>query len=639
MARKRGHLDVVRSETIGWWTQLRRVLLAGVVAACGASAAAQDEREGVDGDTLIGGQRVVTAHPWERLTFFPALRDIDREFDQLMLRAAYAGDVEWGARQVGQIRAQGAEALEQEILLAEQEASEARTSYKICHERAERASRILRKYEAPTEDLKQQERQVLGELEASIKAQDALWERLYRERALDREGWDEWEEFYGAITSARWTEAWARHKDLDRFHPVVLGKVDLSEADEEVFRGGRVDAALAAIVDLAFNGKYRAEETLRKRYADAMRAVEAEAACEVELYEAEKFVQERRKKRLQLQIAVSQGTADALTHDATLIADRYGAVLAEVQIVDAYLSNEVWAALWWKAGVATRLAGDHDLGARRIAQAAAVADDHRLPAGAVPPSLETWLREGENEVLRSPPGVVHVVAPPLATVTVDGREIKTQMGETMLSLAAGMHRFVFWVEGSDPMMRIVSVLEEGEHELVWYQRTPLTPEDVDLFGSEIVLPPLARLRKAQVVFVGFSVRSGATLGRPAMGIEASVRVLPKWIGAQLSAAMWVPFEPYWLEVGSNLDAYARLHGGVVARHKMNRLHVAGVLGGYFDPLLGGGPHGVLELGWKVRRGDKDQVRLIADVHAGYDVAPHFDGIPRWLVNGGLGVSF
>jgi hypothetical protein len=631
--------DVFVTERGSWRAWLYR---AGVLVAAGACLGwerAVAQEEGVEGDSLIGGERPPEAHPWERLTFFPALRDIDREFDQLMLRAAYAGDVEWGAQQVGVARARSAESLEQEILLAEQAAAEARASFRICNEKAQRAERLLRKYEAPTEELKVLERQVLDELKAAHEQQDAIWERLRRERVLDRDAWDDWEAVYGAIVSGRWSEAWARHQDLERYHPIVLGKVELTDEEEQAFRGARVDAALQAVVDLAFNTKYRAEELQRKRYADALKAVRAKADCEMELFEAERFVQERRKKRLQLQIAASQGSADALEHDASLIADRYGAVLAEVQLVDAYLSNEVWASLWWKAGVALRLAGEHELGARRIAQAAAVATGHRLPSGVVPPSLETWLREGENEVLREAPGLVHVVAPPTSTVTVDGREIKSQLGEATLSIAAGIHRFVFWVEGSDPIMRMVSVLAGGDHELVWYQRTPLNPDDVDLFGEELVLPPLARERKAQIVFIGVSGRGGATLGRAAMGVEATVRILPKWIGGQIGAAIWVPFEPYWLTVRRDLDAYARLHGAVVARHLMSRVHFGGALGAYVDPLLGAGPLGLVEFGWKVRRGADDQVRLVVDVRAGYDVTTHFEEIPRWMVEGGLGVSF
>jgi hypothetical protein len=628
------------------WTQSRRRTLFHAawmglsVIVCPLSAEAQDDGpEGVQVDLLEVPEAPPEAHPWERLVFFPTLRELDQEFDYLMLWAAQSGDIEWAGRQVARSSTQDDQSLQQQILLAEQDVAQARVRYGICRDKAKRAERLLRRYELPTHELQQREREVTDELQKAFLAQDAVWVAQKAAHLLDREAWGAWLGVYDAIAAGKWTDAWGRHRELERFHPQVLGKATLSDNEDLAFRGERLARALQAVVDLSFDGKYRAEEIQRKRYEDALAAQRSVGDCEDELYTAERFLEQFRVKRRRVQMAISQGSADALQHHASVVADRYGTMLVEVQLVDAYLSNEVWAALWWKTGVARRLAGEHDVGRQLLAQAAAVATGHRLPSGVVPPSAETWLREGENEVLRASPGTLHVVAPLGATVTVDGREVKTQLGETTASLAAGMHRLVFWMEGSDPLMRLVSVLGEEHHELVWNQRAPPAPEDSELFGEELVLPALARERKPRVVFGSVSMRGGATLGRVGLGVDGTLRVVPKWIGAQVGGALWVPLDSYWLSKGQDLTAFARIHGGVALQHVVGRVRIAGALGGYVDPLLGAGPHGLFELGWKVRRAKDHHILIIADVRGGYDVTAHFAELERWMVNGGLGIAF
>jgi hypothetical protein len=439
------------------------------------------------------------------------------------------------------------------------------------------------------------------------------------------------------VAGSGWLKASTRHADLEAFHTQVLGATELSPQEEVTLRGARLGRAIEEIVRLSFDGAYRAEARENERYKKALEDMKDLEACEKDLTRAEDFIDQVRKKRLQVQVQVSQGSADALELDAQIIADRYAAVLSEVQGIDAYLSNAVWSGLWWRAGVASRLAGDERVGKDRIRQAAAVAIDNRLDTDAVPPSVLAWLRDGENEVLRSAKGTVTVDAPAHGTVTVDGREVELAFGEEQIDLAAGVHRFVFWVEGSDPIMRLVSVLSGEDHTVVWYRGERLAEEEYEMLGGELVLPELKDEGKPKSVFIGAGARAGVTLGRPTFGVEVALRVLPKGgsYGFQLGAALLVPTEPYWMEDSEELRAFARLHVGPAARWTRGKFRLAGVVGGYFDPWLGAGPLGTLEFGWQLR----PQVGVTLDVRAGYDVTPHFPGIPRYVAGGGVGVWF
>lgn len=585
-------------------------------------------------DALLEPATVPAPHLWERLTFFPALRELEREFELLMLRASYNADVDWGADRVAERQARTRSRLEQEILLAEVARDEASARRDTCREAASRAHRLLSKYARYGDsEFEITKREALKDLSEAVTAEQRLWEVRFW-RMLSPQARNDWEDYRDALERGEWYEAFARHEVLEG-HRVLLGPVDppLDDDEELAFAGAPVDDALRAILNLQNDKAYRIEHIQRQRYLDALKDLERLETCERGFTDAERFLQQKKRKLVALQSAVSAGTGNALEVDARRLADMYSGILGEVQLVDAWLSNGTWSGLWWKSGIALRLAGEDDLGARRIAQAAAVADDHRLPDGEIPPSLESWLRDGENEVLRRRNGLVLVHVPPTAELTVDGRDIRHAFGETEIYLAPGIHRFVFWVDGSQPLMRLVGVQEGETHEFVWWESSELSGEEEFVAGVKPSLPDLAVEEPPKRWHVGIRAVAGLNLGRPMAGGHLSIRYLPRMIGGELGVGVMGPFEPYWLDVTREMPIFARLDGYVLGRADFGRVDVVGGVGAYGDPLLGAGPSGKVEVGVWV----KERVRIAFDVHGGYDATPHFDGIPPFTLAGAFGV--
>lgn len=585
-------------------------------------------------DGLMEPATVPAPHLWERLTFFPALRELEREFELLMLRASYNADVDWGADRVAERQARTRSRLEQEILLAEVARDEANARRESCREAASRAHRLLSKYARYGDsEFELSKQEALKDLSEAVTEEQRLWEvRLWRQ--LSPQARRDWEDYRDALERGEWYESFARHEVLEG-HRVLLGRVEppLDPDEELAFSGAPVDDALRAILNLQNDKAYRIEQIQRQRYLDALKDLERLETCERGFTDAERFLQQKKRKLVALQSSVSAGTGNALEVDARRLADMYSGILGEVQLVDAWLSNATWAGLWWKSGIALRLAGEDDLGARRIAQAAAVADDHRLPDGEIPPSLESWLRDGENEVLRRRNGLVLVHVPPTAELTVDGRDIRHAFGETEIYLAPGIHRFVFWVDGSQPLMRLVGVQEGETHEFVWWESSELSGEEEFVAGVKPSLPDLALEEPPKRWHVGIRGVGGLNLGRPVAGGHLSIRYLPRMIGGELGVGVMGPFEPYWLDVTREMPLFARLDGFVLGRADFGRVDLVGGLGAYGDPLLGAGPAGKLEVGVWV----KERVRIALDVHGGYDATPHFDEILPFTLAGAFGV--
>lgn len=613
--------------------------------------AASPPPSGISGPNILDVPQPAGGFTWERFTFFPALSQLDREFHQLMLRAAYAGDIAWGAAQIADSREDQLALYEQQILAAQIQFDTTRARYDECKLAAARAERLLRKFERPDDEMAELEAIAIATLSEAWMAERAIWEDMVWPD-LTNSARDAWEAFAASLQLQTYnTEDWARalllHQDLERFRSLV-SNYDFSPAEREAFSGAPTEDALNRIMSLALDDRYRVEQVDREKYQEAIQATQQLKACEREFITAEEFLKQQRQKKIRLESLVSQGSGDALAIDARRIADRYAGVLGEVQLVDAYLTNRQWTDLWWKAGVALRLAGDDDVGAKRIAQAAAVADDHRLPSGAVPGHLEAWLREAENEILRRQPGFVRVHTPVDARLTVDGRDVVVNFGEAELSLAQGVHRLVMWVGKSDPIMRLVGIVEGETTDVTWYESSDLTGEDEEVLGPPPTLPTLAPPPKVKRWHIGASAIGGATLGRPGFGAGFTVRYFPKYVGFQVGGAALVPVSPYWIDTAEEMSLFVRVHGGLVGGAfvgpvlerddglaAVGRIGVIAALEAYVDPLLGAGPMGTLEVSVAVTPG----LRVGLDGRFGWDVTAHMDGIPRWNAGGALSLWF
>lgn len=586
-------------------------------------------------DATLEATTIPDANPWERLTFLPELQQLDREFDTLMMRAAYVGDVEWGAQRLAERKSAEMDRVEQEVLLAETTFDQATAVYDECREAAYRAERLLRKFEKYSDsELQRKELDVIGRLEKALRAEDKLWGEFWRDVGpATRELYTAMVE---AMMSGEFAAAYELHARLKPHRLQLLeGDLQLTVEERDLLSGYTVGQILREIRELMGDDVYRVEAIHRKRMQEALQAQRRLFDCEREYKSAEFHLKQARQKRIQLSASLGQASGDALELEAKRLADRFGAILGEVQIVDAFLDNATWAGLWWKSGVSMRLAGQHDLGAKRLAQAAAVADDHRLPSGQVPPSLETWLREGENEVIRKRHGTVRVNLPVEATLTIDGLELEHSLGVAEVQLAPGIHRFVFWLDGSYPLMRLVGVIEGEIHEFTWYETLQLDGEQQAVIGEEVTLPVLPPEEGPKRWHFGVAAHGGLTLGRPVVGAQAAVRYLPRGIGGEVGLAGLVPTSPFWLTAGEEMVAFVRAHGAVLGRVDLGRFRFVGGAGGYVDPLLGAGPAGVVEFGY----GLKDDLHLALTVRGGYDLTPHVDGIPRYDIGGALGVWF
>lgn len=616
-----------------------------------ATPAQAGEGAQAGGDTVLSTGEAPSGSAWEQFTFFPELGRLDRDFDELMLRAAYAGDINWAAKAAAETRDEERALLEEKILVAEAQRAEAQARFDLCEQAARDAERLLRKYRYSSAELQEKETTALQEFQRAFEAEDNLWYNTLW-AYLPPAGQDTWNQFREAVLVPSLTpEGIAvgldRHEAMEKFRvtfqngytaPNPDGEMEvhpLSSEQARTLSGAPLQQALYKLAGLTSDQAFRLEEVQRDKYADALKDVQKLPDCRRDLVAADQFVAEQQRQLRRVQLAVEQGRGGSLEADAVKIAQRYQAALGEVQVVDAFISNDIWASLWWKAGVALRLAGQHELGAKRIEQAVAVDRDHLLPVDAVPPSQQTWFTAAESVIRAKEAGVVRIQIHPLAELTVDGLPVRLQFGQADLELAPGVHRFVYWVQGSDPMMQLVGVVEGEEHEFYWYLDSELNGEQEDLLGPRPELPPLLEDQKPRAWRAGVSAVAGQTLGRAGFGADLTVRFLPRFVGGQLGGALLVPTEPYWMRIDDEMPVITRVHAGIVGGKYWERFGVVGVLGGWVDPLLGGGPIGGLE----VNVGITERYRISLDAKVGYDVSRHFDELNKLMVSGGLGVWF
>ncbi len=589
--------------------------------------------QGVSGDTIISTRGTSSTDYWDRLGFYPALREIDDEFGLLMLRAAYEGDTTWRRQEEESLRSTGREKIQQEILAAEVEFDKAKSERDVCVDKHYLAIQLLEKFKkAPDPEFEKRKRDIFRKLSTSLHAEQAAWEDvLWPHLTQDERG--AWEAFIRALENRLWPQAESQHLVLLPIFRNVAERVQLDPEQRAAAQGLSTQGALGELILLRQDDEYRAEVNERERYRQALADVNNRDACVAKFSDAEEFLVEKRRKLVALQIGVGRTSGVALSEEARRIADRYAGMLAEVQLLNVWLPNRIWRSLWWRSGVALKLAGEEERGDARLRQAAAVAEESRLPEEEVPPSIDAWLRAAENQLLRRGTGYVHLLVPPTAVLTVDGLEVAHTFGEADLSLLPGVHRFAFWVGESDPVVRLVGVVEGGDHNFTWYESDVPPPDALPDAPAVSLRRPDAPPRRWHF---GIAGRGGMTLGRATGGAELTVRYLPKFIGVEVAAGLMVPSEPFWLKPREELLVFVHLHSGLTLRWSKDRFSLVGAVGGYVDPLLGAGPHGRLEVGWQVR---PDKVRLSLDATFGYDVAVHETQIPRYSLTGGFGVWF
>jgi hypothetical protein len=606
--------------------------------------------------TLITDAPIAAAPPnanvIDLFTFFPELGRLNDEFDQLMLRAAYAGDITWAAKTHAANREEEKEILEQRIAAAEQGFKMQEARYDACKQAKIAAEALLRKFRFSDSEISDKTNAIWARLNDPLVLEDHLWMDVLWPQ-LPNEATQIWSDLRADIEASSVSISKEQLERVVSLHESMRPyrvrfaegydtrdpetgeaiKVPWTEEESVAISGMRVQSLFAEIQALTGDDAYRKELVESERYEVAMQSIAAEPECKRGLVDAELFLKEQGRKLRTVEEAVSRGDSDSISADAERIARRYQAALGEVQLVDAFISNDVWSDLWWKSGVALRLAGHTAEGSSMIEQAAAVDFDHLLPADDVPPSVQTWFTAAESVVRAKEMGGLDITVHPDMHLTIDGLAQGTEFGNIHIFLKPGIHRVVFWFDGSLPMMKLIGIVEGEDHNLVWYEPgRSLDGEQQDLIGERpfLVAPPDAFIKRW---YGGISGVGGATFGRPIGGADLTVRYMPKVIGGQLGGSVFVPEKPLWIGIDEQMDVFARVHGSVVAGKRWDRFGVLGGLGAYVDPLLSAGPLATFEL--SVRVGGQTRLGLQANV--GYDLTRHFDGVPHWTAVGGLGI--
>lgn len=115
------------------------------------------------------------ASPIDLFTFFPELGRLNDEFDQLMLRAAYAGDITWAAKTHAANREEEKELLEQRIAAAEQGFKMQEARYDACKQAKLAAESLLRKFRFSESEIKDKTDAIWNRLGEPLGLEDHLW--------------------------------------------------------------------------------------------------------------------------------------------------------------------------------------------------------------------------------------------------------------------------------------------------------------------------------------------------------------------------------------------------------------------------------------------------------------------------------
>lgn len=594
----------------------------------------EDEARALQGQAVIATAKPPSADPMEWLVFFPSLAELDQDFDRLMLRVAYAGDVEWGQARAAELRADELLRLEQQVLAAEVAFQGAQARHDLCEEGARRARALLASLELSDDDRYEQAQRYLSELADALRAEQAMVAEK-----LDPYETDEMIEWFEEVVRLiREEEAFEEASVIHDKYADAIGQILVRQRDVElqpwelqVLGGHWVKVKLEALISTQSSEGFKEYARLKARQEEALYTVTQLASCKRELTDAQAFLDEQRRKRVSLQ-ATLRGAADgALKTDALRIAQRYSGVLREVQLVDAYINNRLWTDIWWKAGVALRLAGEQDLGRQRLVQAASVAEEQRLPASNVPPSIEGWLRDAENEVLRREMGGMRLSVPVGARATVDGLDVVTDFGMADLELPEGIHRLVIWWDGEAPVTRLVGVAAGEVAAVTWSARSKLDGDAQAVIGEEPVMPVLPKEQGPKRWHVGVAAGAAWRFGMPMVGADLHVRYLPRNVGFSFGAGLMGSFEPLWVRVDEQFSAITRVRGSVVAGGDAGPVRIVGGVGVWGEPYLGLGPEVHLDLSGEVA----PNVRLGVDLRGAWDAMPHMDGVKRPMLQGGI----
>lgn len=578
---------------------------------------------------------VPRSDPEEELHFLPALAELDRLFRELTVRAAYLGDLAWAGQVVDELQAQERERVEQIILDREQAVQARRAQADACAAEAARAEAILRGARATaTPELLAEEERLKATLFEAILAEQAVWELRF-EGELDEDGLFLWRSFLESLPNGDWVRTAAWHRALAPYRVAFIGRFgEASEADRLAASGTPVVDAIDAIVKLMQQDSMRRELVDRQRFQAALAQQREARDCSAALVDAEILLEQAQRKRLLVQRILNTGDGDALQVDAERVAARYAGVLQDLRYVDRFFPSEMWTALWWKAGVAWRLAGEHAQGQRALLQAVAVSKEQRLPVGQLPPQLDVWLREAELTMAQRMSGRLVVEVPGTATLTVDGREVRHTFGLGEVELPPGLHRVVVWVDGSRPMARLVSVVEGEDARFAWWEQPPPGEHD-DVLGERYDLEALPHTEPPRRWRFSLGAQAGTLLGKAVLGGSFTIRYLPASAGVELSLGALAPTTPMWLPDQRDLRLFGRARLGALGAWRPGVFHLAGGGGVWVDPGLSFGPYGSIELSWRV----KGELRVGVGLRAGYDVTPHFDVLPRHMLDGEVSLWF
>lgn len=603
--------------------------------------------------------RRVSSEPIDKLKILPRKAELEGLFRRLILRVALdegllTADDTRRAEVLDELQR-----LEQQVTLAEVQLAEKQEEHDQCAEDAAELEDILRTAGPPDTEMEELERMLYSDLGEALHQEQILWEdRLRRVLAID-DG-HAWRSLLRAVSTGDWSRAVSWHRQLfayrdaiDAYYGEELGDMRSRDDDAREAAGlgpndyfeGEVSAlmqqvsgkatsdVLQSLQQLHTVSRFKPEFIKRERVREELQRLQALGPCDEELTDVETFLGRLEARRAELQAHLTSGPHEDIRVNAEMVAGRLIGLLGEIYLLDVPLSNEEWSGLWWKAGVALRLADHDEQGERYIVQAAAVATEQDLPDRDLPAKVLAWLADGESKARTAVPGTLRVHVLPTARLTVDGREIGHTWGDVSVDLPPGVHRVLSWTPELGSVGGLVSVLSGEEVVFQWWEEDGIEGDDGDL----VVVPtePVVSQEPPPRRWF-FSVAPSWTwsLGKSSVGATVQAQYAPKLVGVDLAVGVFAPLEDV-----PTLDGYLRVFGrfrlGLSWRFDVGAVRVTPSAGVWADTWLSVGPVAGLEVTGRLRK----ELRLGGFARGGWDLMPHAEGIPRPMVDAGLMFSF
>lgn len=582
------------------------------------------------------------------------LAEASTRHQELLIRAAVGMDERWAGRQLEARRQQAytetylalrdnerTRLEEAGARLAETEEEIARTRAAL--ERQARAEAAQARARGARNHLELDR----AELVKHIGAADAFWQQACarleggrsRSRAsANRQRLDDCRSWRRAREAAK-LEDWATARaallqiggpwprEVDR--AAVLGDVEAADA-----HGAEYWAALGELNDV---GGWRLVSTEELGDLEKLRQDRAEAVVETSHGAA---IDEKLRATLELleQTGALHG-GGTLAEEARALADEYDALIAAMLGMPESWKPDTWEQLFWRAGTASLLAGDTDLGWSQLRQGLAVAG--RLPLDEVPPSMHGWLAQAALELMAEGEAMLRVETWPGDRVQLDGRVLETETGREEWSVLPGWHLLVITHAGDTKTTKLlplhagdVATVRTGEPRLIERRSEDEAWEIAEaratLSGREAPVPEADASSWHASAVLGATLAAGQPAAVASLGLGRRLGKLDLGVGA---GALWFP-QPLWLTPDTYVSMLpsARATMGLPLEGRLGTFEP--LLGAAVIPLVGGGP--LVGLTWFNAR---SPTPLEVGLSGAWDLAPHEGDVARGSVGLTVGARF